>query len=100
MALTNYQKTDVVELRDQSGDPSNSGEIQRNGSVLKFHDGTAARTLGSDGKLLVRYIAQASQPTPEAGELLIWNDQADYSGSTWLVVKDKGNNNVRKVQLT
>jgi len=100
MAMTNRQKIDVVELRDQSGDPSSTGEFQRNDSVLKFHDGTAARTLASDGKLLVRYVAQSSQPTPEAGELLIWNDQADSSGSTWLVVKDKGNNNVKKVQLT
>ena len=36
---------EVVQLADAAADPTSAGELQRNGADLKFHDGTAARTL-------------------------------------------------------
>lgn len=40
---------DVIQFNDVAADPTVAGELQRNGANLKFHDGTAARTLLHNG---------------------------------------------------
>jgi len=47
--LTYLSNIDTLLLDDMAADPSAAGELQRNAADLKFHDGTAARTLLHNG---------------------------------------------------
>ena len=71
-------------LQDLAGDPAAAGELARNGSQLKFHDGTAVRTVftSANEKRVVKFIDQ----TTYSG---LVPDSALYfpvlSGETWVV---------------
>lgn len=64
----NASGLDNVIFRDTAGNPDVSGELQRNGSVLKFHNGSAVRTL---------MTLEGNQTV--TGELTLTGDDLDFA---------------------
>ena len=50
-----------------------------------------------EGKLIIRRVRQSAQPTPDAGELLMWSDSVD--DKTYLLYQD-ADGGTRSVELT
>lgn len=68
---------DFLDFTDQAGNPSIAGRLQRNGALLLFHDGSAARRL-----------ILSSDATPASANILIHN------GTIWVPVAMSGDTTV------
>jgi hypothetical protein len=78
---------------NKDADPSTSGEFQRNGANLKFHDGTSARTL----------VKAEAVPDliPEADDTCcVGENSSPFKAFKGLVLKDTNNGKHYRIQIT
>ena len=79
-------------LVDEGADPTGAGEFQRNGADLKFHDGTAARTLAKAEA--VPDLVPASDDTYYLGE-----NSSPFKAFKGLVLKDTSDGKHYRIQV-
>lgn len=77
---------DYVTFSDAGGDPASAGRLGRNGSSLKFHDGTAARTIETqNNKAAASGYASLDSgtkvPSAQISEVLASSDLTDFSAA-------------------
>ena len=84
---------EVIGFGDAAADPSSQGDLQRNSADLKFHDGTAARTLVKAEA--VPDLVPASDDTYYVGE-----NSSPYKAFKGVVLKDTSNGKHYRVQVT
>ena len=84
---------EVVQLADAAADPTGAGELQRNGADLKFHDGTAARTLVK---------AQAAPDLVPAADdtYYLGENSSPFKAFKGLVLKDTVDGKHYRIQVT
>jgi len=84
---------ETIGFADAAADPSNAGELQRNGSQLKFHDGTAARTLVK--AQAVPDLVPASDDTHYLGQ-----NSSPFAAFKGMVLKDTTDGKHYRIQVT
>lgn len=83
---------EVVHFADAAGDPAAAGELQRNGTDLKFHDGTAARTLVK--AQAVPDLVPAADDTYYVGE-----NSSPFKAFKGLILKDTTDGKHYRIQV-
>jgi hypothetical protein len=80
-------------FRDEGDDPSSTGEFLRNGADIKFHDGTASRTLAK--AQAVPDLVPATDDTYYLGE-----NSSPFKAFKGLVLKDTSDGKHYRIQVT